>query len=128
MWSLNPDSLTRSHNKGALRDINLIKLKRSGKLKVRTCADGRPLILYITKEYASSTTISLEDLFASLIIDAHKGRDVAIFYVPGSYLNAYMPENKLILLNIEGGFVDIICELNPEQNKNVRVKNGVKVL
>ena len=33
MVELKPDSLTRSQNKGALRSINLIKEKRSGKLK-----------------------------------------------------------------------------------------------
>ena len=33
MGAPNPDILTRSHNKGALRVTNLIKEKRSGKLK-----------------------------------------------------------------------------------------------
>ena len=40
--------------------------------------------------------------FTGLIIDAHEGRDVVIFDVPGAYLNADMPEDKLILLKIEG--------------------------
>ena len=40
MGVLKPESLTRSQKKGALRAINLIKEKRSGKLKGRTCADG----------------------------------------------------------------------------------------
>ena len=40
--------------------------------------------------------------FTSLIIDAHEGIDVAIFDVAGAYLNADMPEDKLILLKIEG--------------------------
>ena len=75
---MNSDSLTISQNKGALRDIKLIKEKRRGKLKGRTCADGQPQRCYITKEDTSSTTISLEDLFTSLIIDEHEGRDVAI--------------------------------------------------
>ena len=42
MGALNPDSLTISQKKGALRSINLIKEKRGGKLKKRTCTDGRP--------------------------------------------------------------------------------------
>ena len=40
--SLDPDILIRSQNKGSLRSINLIKEKRSRKLKGRTCADGQP--------------------------------------------------------------------------------------
>ena len=125
---LNPDSLTRSHKKGSLRAIKLIKGKQSVKLKGRTCADERPQRCYKTKEDASSTTISLEDFFTSLIIYAHEGRGVDIFDVPGAYLNADMLEDKFILLNIEGEFVDIMYKVNPKHKKNVRVENGVKVL
>ena len=57
--------------------------------------------------------------FTRIIIDAHEGRDVAIFDVPGAYLNTDTPEDKFILLNIEGDFVDIMCEVNPKHKKNV---------
>ena len=125
MGALNPDSITISQKKGALRAIKLIKGKRIGKIKGRTCADGRPQICYITKEDASSPTISMEDFFNSLTINAHEGRDVAISDVPGAYLNADMPEDKFILLNIEGEFVDIMYEVNPKHKKNVRVDDNV---
>ena len=36
-----------------------------------------------------------------------------------------MPEYKFILVNIEGEFLDIMCEVNPKQEKNVRVENGL---
>ena len=51
-----------------------------------------------------------------------------IFDVPRAYLNADITEDKFILLKIEGYFVDIMCEVNPEHKKNVCVENGVKVL
>ena len=66
--------------------------------------------------------------FIVLIIDAHEGRDVVIFDFSGSYLNTDMPEDKFILLNIEGEFVEIMYKVNPKHKKNVRVENGVKVL
>ena len=113
MKGLNPGSLTRSQKRGALRAINSIKEKRRGKLKGRTCADGQPQRCYKTKEDSSSPTISLEALFTILIIDAQEGRDVEIFDVPGSYLNSDMPEDKFVLLKIEGNFVDIMGEVNP---------------
>ena len=47
-------------------------------------------------------TIYVEALFTSLIINTHEERDVAIFDVPGAYLNAYIPEDKFTILNIEG--------------------------
>ena len=84
MEELNPNSLTILHQKGALMAINLIKEKLSGKLKRRTCADGRPHICYKTKEYTSYLTIPLEAFFTRLIIDAHEGIDMAIFDVPGA--------------------------------------------
>ena len=41
--------------------------------------------------------------------------------VPGAYLNAEMPEDRFILLNIEGKFLDIMCEVNLKQKTNVHV-------
>ena len=66
--------------------------------------------------------------FTGLIINAHEGRDVANFDVPGEYLNVDNPEVKFVLLKIEGEFLDIMCEVNPEHKKNVRVENAVKLL
>ena len=40
LGTLDPDKLTMSQKKNALRAINLIKVKRCGKVKGRTCADG----------------------------------------------------------------------------------------
>ena len=65
---------------------------------------------------------------ATLIIDAHEEREVAIFDVPGAYLHAHLPDGKFVLLKIEGQFVDIMCEVNPEFLPDVRYENGKKVL
>ena len=54
----------------------------------------------------------MEYFSTSLIIDANEGGGVEIFDVPGVYLNADTPEDKFILLNIEGKFVDIMSEVN----------------
>ena len=63
---------------------------------------------YIPKEDTSSLAIYLEALFISLIVDARELRDTAIFCVPGPYLNSDMPEDKFIILNTEGGFLEIM--------------------
>ena len=121
MGALYHDSLTRVYKKVALSTINLIKEKMSRKFKRRMCADGKPQRCYIAEEDALSPNISLEVLLTSLIIYKHEGRDVAIFDFPEAYLNTDIPEDKYILLNIEGEFVDIMCEFNPKHNKNVHV-------
>ena len=117
MGALKPDSFTISQMKGSLRAIKSLKEKRSRKIKGRTCADGQPQRYYTTKEDASLPNIYLEALFNIPIINAHEGRDVEIFDVPRAYLNADMPEDKFILLKIEGKFVDIMCEVNPKHKK-----------
>ena len=106
--------LTIDNKRRALRAINLIKDKRCGKIKGRTCADGRPQRAYTPREELSSPTIALESLMATLLLDAHEERDVAIFDVPGEYLHAELPKDKFMLLKREGPFVDIMCEVNPE--------------
>ena len=64
----------------------------------------------------------------TLCIDAHENRDVAVFDVPGAYLNAYMPDDKFLLIKFSDKFVDIMCDVNPELVEDVRIENGKKVL
>ena len=54
--------------------------------------------------------------------------DAEVFYVPGSYLQTEMPEDKRILLRIRDEFVDIMCEVNPDYKPYVKYYNGKKVL
>jgi hypothetical protein len=107
---VNPDMLSPEQKRKALCAINLIKEKRCGKIKGRTVADGRPQRNYIPREEATSPTVSMESLMASLAIGAHERRDVAIFDVPGAYSNAHMPDNKFVLLKLEWEFVDTMCK------------------
>ena len=65
----------------------------------------------------------MEDLFTSLIIDVHKEIYEDIFDVPGAYLSNDMLEDMFILINIEDDCLGIMCEMNPEQKKNMRVYN-----
>ena len=125
---LDPDLLTPEQKRNALRAINLIKVKRDGKVKGRTCADGSSQRKYVPREEASSPTISLESIMALLLINAYEERDVTIFDVPGAYLHADVQEEKFAILKIEGDFVDIMCDVNPEYKPYVRYEHGKKVL
>ena len=64
----------------------------------------------------------------TLCIDAHENRDVAVFDVPGAYLNTYMPDDKFLLIKFSDKFVDIMCDVNPELVEDIRIENGKKVL
>ena len=76
-------------------------------------------------------TASLEILIVSLLIDAYEGRDVMTYDVLGAYLHAKLlprDNNKRVLMKLTGKCVNIMCEVNPEHEKNVVIENGKKVL
>ena len=122
------DSLTTEQKAQALRAINLIKEKRDGKIKGRCCSDGSGQRKFVPREEASSPTISVESLIALVTIFAFEKRDVAVFDVPGAYLQADLPDDKFALLKFEGQFVDIMVEVNPDFAESVRYEKGRKVL
>ena len=126
---INPDDLTSEEKKRALEAVNLIKKKRCGKLKSRTCANGSKQKKFLRYgEIISSPTVSLEAIIGTLLIDVNEERDVAIFNIPGAYLHAEMPADKKLLMVFRGEFVDIMCEVNEKYKKHVRIENGKKVL
>ena len=82
-------------------------------------------------ESVASPTAALEFLIVALLVDAHEGRDIGIFEIPGAYLQAKLapkPNNERVLMKVVGDFVDVRCEVNPEDKKNVIHENLKKVL
>ena len=94
------EDLTSKKKRDVFREITLIKEKWSIKVKGRTCADGRSQRSYITKEKAAAPMVSMEALLAQLMVGAFEERAMAIFYFPGAYLNANMPEDSFVLLKL----------------------------
>ena len=72
--------------------------------------------------------LQLESLFISMMIDVLEGRDVAIFDIPGAYLHAEIPEDKMLLMRFRGQFADLMAEVNREHKKKIMYENGKKVL
>ena len=68
--------------------------------------------------------MSLGEILLTLIIETYEGHGVATFYIPGVYLYTEMAKDKRILMNPRGGFVDYMCQVNPEYKEHVRYKNG----
>ena len=126
---IDPRDLTLEDKKRALEAVNLIKKKKCGKFKGRTCANGKKQKKYLKHgESIASPTVSLEAIIGTLLIEVREGRDVAIFDVPGAYLHAEMPGDKKLLMVFRGEFVDIMCDVNEEYKKYVIYENGKKVL
>ena len=113
----------------ALESVNLIRKKRSGKIKGQTCANGSRQRQFLKDgKSVASPTVTLESLISTWVIDAYEGRDVATFDVPGAYLHAEMPKEKRILMIIRGDFVDILCKACPKYVPYVKEIHGKKIL
>ena len=90
--------------------MTVIKEKRDGELKGRTCADGSTQRGRYTKEETASPTASTNALMLTLMIAALEGRDVAIADVTGAYLNTDMED--MVHRKLQGAMVDIMCEMD----------------
>jgi hypothetical protein len=104
-----------------------LKEKRTGQIKGRGCADGRPQRETTTKEEASSPTVAVESVLLSCTMDAHEERDVAIVDIPGAFMQVDM--EGVVHLRIDGPMADILICLDPEYyNQFVEEKGAKKVL
>jgi len=124
--AVHASTLTDQQKKEALREITMLKEKRNGILKGRTCADGRSQRGRYPKEQTASPTMSNDSAMLILITAAIEGRDVAIADVAGAYLKAEM--NDFVLMKLEGATVDIMIELDPSLKDFVAIENGKRVL
>ena len=114
------ESLTEADKGKALEAVNLIKVKRCGKIKGRTCANGSRQRNFVKAEdNFASPTASLESILTTLVIDAYEGRDVAVADVPGAYLHAEFPQDKKVVLKLTGVFVNIMCSVNSKYTEHV---------
>ena len=124
-----PHELDRELCRNALSYLMFLKRKRTGKVKARGCADGRPQRDYISKEESSSPTVSLYSLMLSCCIDAIEDRKVVTVDVPAAFLQSSWPKDKPTYLKFEGVMVEILLELDPSLTKNViTTKKGKKVM
>ena len=125
----NLDVLTPLDKRKTLEDANLIKEKLFGKIKGRTCANGRKQRNHLKPdESVYSPTCSTKALTATLFIYQMEQRDVTILDLPGYFLQTALPSDKFFLMRIRDEFVDVMCEVNPEYIPQVRYENGKKIL
>ena len=104
--------LTREQKKEALAYLMFLKRKRGGKIKGRGCADGWKQRAYTAKEDAASPTVANEAMFLTAVIEAMEGREVAVFDVPGTFMQADMDE--LVHVRFNGKMVELLLEIDKD--------------
>ena len=119
--------LTAEQRHGALESITTVTKKRCGRVKGRTCADGRKQREYVSKAEASSPTVSLEGLMTIILTAAHEDRQVLVADIAGAYLNADMDD--FVVMKFRDEMVDYMVAANPDRYAEyVEYENGKKVL
>jgi len=118
-----PSELSTHERASALAYLMFLKEKRTGEVKGRGCAGGRPLRDYMTKEENSAPTVSIEALMLSCVIDAMERRDVAIVDIPGAFMQANMDD--FVQLKMEGRLAELLVKVDPKlYRKFLSVENG----
>jgi hypothetical protein len=78
--------LTVEQQTKILQSHMFIGQKRTGETKARMVAGGNTQRGHVTKEESSSPTVSTEAVILTLIVNAHKGRDVAVIDIPNAFI------------------------------------------
>ena len=111
--------LTATQRQMVLESHMFLKEKRDGKIKGRTVAGGNKQRDYISKEDASSPTVSTESVLLSCIIDAEEKRDVAVIDIPNAFVQTRVEDEKdMAIIKLRGVLVDILVALAPDVYKS----------
>jgi hypothetical protein len=105
------ESLSAEERKKAVSSLMFLKEKRDESIKARFCADGRKQRGDWTKQDTTSPTVATESVFLTAVIEAHEGRDVGCFDIPGAFLHADCDENITMIL--KGRLAELMVQVAP---------------
>jgi hypothetical protein len=123
-------SMTRQEIIGTLNTLTFIKRKRFGRVKARTCADGRPQRNLYQKWEASSPTLRTELVLITAMINAYEGRTIGVYDIPGSFLHAHQTDITYVKMTDEAA--TLLIEVSPTTYKDYlileRYKNKIYLM
>jgi hypothetical protein len=123
--------LSKIQRRTVLESHKFLKQKRDGKIKGRTVAGGNKQRDYISKEDASSPTVTTASVLLSCIIQAEEETDVAVVDVSNAFFQTRVEGDKdMAIFKFRGILVDILVELAPGVYRAYATmdKKGVKQL
>ena len=94
-------------------------------------AGGNTQREYLTKEDASSPTVSTQAVLLTSIVDAHERRDVAVIDIPNAFIQTRVDNPKdRVIIRMRGVVVDWLVKAAPEVYRPfvTNDKKGNKVL
>jgi hypothetical protein len=76
---------------------------------------------YISKEDASSPTVTTESVLLTCIIDAKEERDVTVIDIPNAFIQTRVEAEKdKAIIKIRGTLVNILIDITPDVYKILR--------
>ncbi len=108
-------SLTAKQHKKVLESHIFVERKQDGSLKEWQVAGGNKQQGYVTKEDASSPTVSSEAVMLMCVIDAIEKRDVAVVDIPNAFIQTVVEDEKdRAFICIHGLLVYILGSIAPD--------------
>lgn len=89
---MDPKTISKEEKNRALSAVNLIKEKRDGTIKGRTCINGSKQKKFLSEDdVVAAPTQTVDGFFTTCMIDAKEKRKVITFDVSGAFLQPEMP-------------------------------------
>ena len=124
--------LNNRERKRAQIALTYLTQKQDGKVKARTCYNGKPTREWLSKDDSASPTVSLESLFLTITIDAYEKRDVMTADIPNAFIQTpleVIDGQDHVIMKITGDMVNMLMTLDSSKYTGYVVyENGKKVL
>jgi hypothetical protein len=115
-------SLTQQELMRTLSSITFIKQKRCGRIKARTCADGRPQRTIFEKWEAALPTVRTESVLFTYAVEE---RVIAVYDIPGAFLHT--AQTDIVHIKMTGELVELLVEICPTSYTDYVIwENGKK--
>ncbi len=99
----------QKEKRGILESHIFVEEERDRKLNARKVIGGNKQCDYITKEDASSPTVSAEAVMLTCVIDAPEGRDVTVVDIPNAFIQTVVEDKKHhVIVCMRGSLVDML--------------------
>ena len=92
-----------------------LKQKKDGKIKGLTVAGGNKHRDYISKEDSISSTVAIESVLISFIVDAKEDRNVALIDIPNAFIQTILEHEKdMAIIKMRGILLGILLDIAPD--------------
>jgi hypothetical protein len=106
--------VNKEKRKQILESHVFVKKKRTGRIKAHKVAGGNKQRDFISKENASSSTVAMESVLLTSLVDAQENCDVAIVDIPNTFIQTVVENDEdKVVMRIRGHMVDVLVKVAP---------------